>query len=282
MLRVAAAAAAAHAARHAPAASSRGIFALCAPRRAADRRFASRLTRPPPAAQDGAGGRQPGVRGTRGAAAAAAAACAWRCFAHASAALTLPSHCTRSHTAFTRSGTLVGEDSFGNKYYENMAYQAGARGGCIGRNARGAPITGAPRATADACARRRPPPLGGVRRRAELQRAQRAARVARCAPLLRLCIAARSLSASPHARTLLPPRAGWLHQVTDAAPTRVAQYHPPYEVPALSGGYGNTGFGQATSMAPSHEVHFPKGHLKASPGRKSWTRFTEWKPPAAK
>ena len=81
---------------------------------------------------------------------------------------------------------------------------------------------------------------------------------------------------------LLPCPAGWLHQVTDAAPTRVAQYHPPYEVPALSGGYGNTGFGQATSMAPSHEVHFPKGHLKASPGRKSWARFTEWKPPAAK
>ena len=85
------------------------------------------------------------------------------------------------------------------------------------------------------------------------------------------------LAASP-----APPRAGWLHQVTDAAPTRVAQYHPPYEVPALSGGYGNTGYGQSTSLAPSHEVHFPKGHLKASPGRKSWARFTEWKPPAAK
>jgi hypothetical protein len=68
--------------------------------------------------------------------------------------------------------------------------------------------------------------------------------------------------------------------VTDAAPTRVAQYHPPYEVAALTGQYGAPGYGQSTSMAPSPEVHFPKGHLKA--GRKSWTRFTEWKPPASK
>ena len=46
MLRLAAAAAAAHAARHAPAASSRGIFALCAPQRFADLGIVSRLTRP--------------------------------------------------------------------------------------------------------------------------------------------------------------------------------------------------------------------------------------------
>jgi hypothetical protein len=35
-----------------------------------------------------------------------------------------PCH-TRSETA-TRSGTLIGQDAFGNKYYENRAYQIGA------------------------------------------------------------------------------------------------------------------------------------------------------------
>jgi len=66
--------------------------------------------------------------------------------------------------------------------------------------------------------------------------------------------------------------------VTDAAPTRVAQYHPAYEVAALSGGYGSAGYGQASAMAPSAEVHFPKGHAKAAGGRKAWGRFQEWKP----
>jgi hypothetical protein len=59
MLRVAAAAAAAHAARHgAPAASSRGIFALCVRARAAAlTAFIARVpdAPPPPPAQDGAG-----------------------------------------------------------------------------------------------------------------------------------------------------------------------------------------------------------------------------------
>ena len=211
MLRVAAAAAAAHAARHAPAASSRGIFALCAPRRAADRRFASRLTRPPPAAQDGAGGRQPGVRGVRGAAAAAAAARAQRCFERSKRTLTLPACCMRRHTALTRSGTLMGEDSFGNKYYENMSYQAGARGG------------------RSACCRLAAP--GVLPRALPVQRLTRARRAGRHrwvvfadahnysarsvprewhgAPLCcaKMCIAARSLSASPHAWTLRCPLA---------------------------------------------------------------------------
>lgn len=68
--------------------------------------------------------------------------------------------------------------------------------------------------------------------------------------------------------------------MNDAAPTRVAQHHPPYEVAALSGKYGAVGYGQASAMTPSPEVHFPKGHHKA--GRKAWTRFAEWQPPAAK
>ncbi len=64
--------------------------------------------------------------------------------------------------------------------------------------------------------------------------------------------------------------------VTDAAPTKVLQYHPVYEVPAFNGLYGSAA--HATSaMAPAPDTHLPKGHLKA--GRKRWQRFAAWQPP---
>jgi NADH:ubiquinone oxidoreductase subunit len=168
----------------------------------------------------------------------------------------------------------VGEDSFGNKYYENMAYQIGAPPAC-GRGTRlrlrararpsGAPTPDAPRAAQAA--------TGGW---SSPTRTTTARAACRASGTVRCCGA--WAGASDRERSRLPPCAGWLHQVTDAAPTRVAQYHPPYEAPALSGKYGSVGYGQASAMSPSPEVHFPKGHAKA--GRKSWTRFTEWKPAA--
>ena len=66
--------------------------------------------------------------------------------------------------------------------------------------------------------------------------------------------------------------------MTDAAPTKVVQYHPPYEVPAFDGLYGAAAHAGVTTYAPAADVHLPKGHLKQ--GRKSWQRFTEWKPSA--
>jgi hypothetical protein len=59
----------------------------------------------------------------------------------------------------------------------------------------------------------------------------------------------------------------------------VVQYHPVYEAPALSCLYGAARHGCASDMAPSPDVHFPKGSHKA--GRKAWTRFQAWQPPAA-
>ena len=59
----------------------------------------------------------------------------------------------------------------------------------------------------------------------------------------------------------------------------MVQYHPVYEAPALDGTYGSEHGAAASAMAPSADVHLPKGHLKS--GRKDWTRFTAWQPAAA-
>lgn len=185
----------------------------------------------------------------------------------------------RSETALHRAGTLVGQDGLGNKYYENNKYQARrprrgwspAPDGGGGLGVRLAAIAGSPtptrRTTAPAPCRASGA-LGAARGRA--RGGERAARAGR----------AGGAGASPPRRSAplarsLPVRHSWLHHITDAPPTRVAQYVPVYAAPAQGGvAYGTPGFGRSTAYAP--QVHLPQGHLKR--GRRSWARFEAWAP----
>lgn len=61
-------------------------------------------------------------------------------------------------------------------------------------------------------------------------------------------------------------------------PTKVAQYHPIYEIPAQSSiMYGSMAHAPASAMSTA--VYLPKGHIKR--GRRSWAKFQSWVPPGS-
>jgi len=154
----------------------------------------------------------------------------------------------RSETLVSRSGTLIGSDKAGNKYYENRAYQIGAPACCS-------------RSWCSAA-----PELKWL-----LTRSSVAGRHRWVVYADQTGYSAASVGSDWH---------GWLHNVYDNPPSRSVYLHPAYEVPAASGLYGSRRHCGASSMEPG-ETHLPKGHLKR--GRKVWTRFAAWTgaPPAA-
>jgi NADH dehydrogenase (ubiquinone) 1 alpha subcomplex subunit 12 len=127
-------------------------------------------------------------------------------------------------------GTLVGEDQFGNRYFENRAYQAGALPAGLGK-------------------------VSAQFQPALLTRLPRPGRHRWVLYADRHNYSARSVPREWH---------GWLISSSDAAPTRVAQLHPVYEVEALGTTYGAEG--GPSAMALAEDIHLPKGHLRR--GRK--------------